>query len=133
MNVASECGYTDANYKALVQLQEDYGERGFTVLAFPSNQFDQQEPGTHQEILDVARGKYNATFPIFSKTNVTGNEMCDVYQHLTRNTSSYPTWNFCKYLVDRRGEVVQFFSEKDDFSAIRTSVEYLLKKQLGEL
>lgn len=133
MNVASECGYTDSNYKALVQLQQDYQGKGFTVLAFPSNQFSQQEPGTNQKIIDFARDSYGANFPIFSKTNVTGNLMCDVYQYLTRNTGSFPSWNFCKYLVDRRGEVVQFFSQKDEFSAIKASVEYLLRKKLDEL
>ena len=133
VNVASECGYTDINYKALVQLHQDYRERGFTVLAFPSNQFGQQEPGTNQQILSFARDRYGAVFPIFAKTNVTSDAMCPVYQYLTETTGSFPSWNFCKYLVDRTGKVLQFFSEKDDFSGIRTSIEYLLRKTSDEL
>ena len=133
VNVASECGYTDSNYKALVQLQQEYREKGFVVLAFPSNQFGNQEPGSNQKIAEFAKVNYGAEFPIFAKTNVTGDQMCDVYQYLTEDTGSFPEWNFCKYLVDHNGEVVQFFTQKKDFSAIRTSIEYLLRKQSDEL
>lgn len=133
MNVASECGYTDPNYKALVQLQRDYQGKGFTVLAFPSNQFGQQEPGTNRQISTFARDTYGANFPIFAKINVTGDLVCDAYQYLTKSTGSVPTWNFCKYLVDQSGEVVQFFSQKKEITEIRTSIEYLLRKHSHEL
>lgn len=133
VNVASECGYTDSNYKALVQLQQDYQGMGFTVLAFPSNQFGEQEPGSNRQISNFSKEIYGANFPIFSKTNVTGNSTCDAYHYLAQNTGSIPTWNFCKYLVDQQGEVVQYFSQKDDFDQIRTSIEYLLRKYSNEL
>jgi glutathione peroxidase len=133
VNVASECGYTDSHYKALVQLQQDYQGQGFTVLAFPSNQFGEQEPGTNQQIIEFAKENYGADFPIFAKTNVTGDQMCAAYQYLTEDTGSFPSWNFCKYLVDQNGEVVQFFSQKDGFGTIRSSIEYLLRKQSDEL
>lgn len=127
VNVASECGFTDLNYKELVQLQKDYQEKGFTVLAFPCNQFGQQEPGTNQQILSFASG-YGANFPIFSRTEVMGKGVCSAYQYLIGKMGSVPSWNFCKYLIDRGGEAVQFFSQMDDFNKIRTAVEYLLNK-----
>ena len=137
VNVASECGYTESNYKSLVQLQQDYGGGGeeFTVLAFPSNQFGGQEPGTNKQIISFARGTYGADFPIFSKTNVTGDRdsMCEAYRYLTDETGSFPSWNFCKYLVDRRGGVAQYFAVADDFSEMRASIEYLLKRPVDEL
>ena len=126
--MASQCGYTDLNYKELVQLQMDYEEKGFTVLAFPCNQFGEQEPGTNQQILSFA-SDYGVTFPIFSKVDVVGESMCEAYKHLTEELGNAPSWNFCKYLVDSNGEVVQFFSAKDDFSGIRTSIDYLLSIQ----
>ena len=132
VNVASECGYTDLNYKELVRLQNDYQHRGFTVLAFPSNQFGQQEPGTNQQIITLATESYAANFPIFGKIDVMGNTTCPVYEYLVGKTGSMPTWNFCKYLVDRRGEVVQYFSQANSFDEIRTSIEYLLGKSYSD-
>ena len=131
--MASDCGYTDANYKHLVQLQRDYQAKGFTVLAFPCNQFGDQEPASNQKIQDFASEVYGTNFPIFGKTNVTGEQTCEVYNYLRGNMGSVPTWNFSKYLVDRAGAVVQFFSVKESFSDIRTSVEYLLGKHSDEL
>ena len=129
VNLASECGYTDHNYKQLTSMQDLYGRRGFTVLAFPCNQFGQQEPGTDSEILFFATKKYDANFPIFSKVDVKGENMCDVYRYLTESTGSFPNWNFNKYLIDRHGEVVQFFTATDTFTDIKQSISYLLSKQ----
>ncbi|POI21678.1 hypothetical protein CIB84_014574, partial [Bambusicola thoracicus] len=67
VNVASECGFTDSHYKALQQLQKDLGPYHFNVLAFPCNQFGQQEPDTNKEIESFARKTYGASFPMFSK------------------------------------------------------------------
>lgn len=131
--MASECGYTDLNYKELVKLQQDYQDKGFTVLAFPSNQFGQQEPGTNQQILSFASNNYDVNFPIFSKVVVVGDSVCEVYGHLSRTLGSVPTWNFCKYLVGRNGEVVQFFKVTDTFDSIRTSLDYLLRERSDEL
>ena len=126
MNVASECGYTDNNYKELVQLQSEYEGKGFTVLGFPSNQFGQQEPGSDKDILDFAKAKYDVNFPLFSKVNVLGDNSCDLYNHLYSQTAVRPSWNFCKYLVDASGNVVQFFSEKETLKSVRASVQHVL-------
>lgn len=128
VNVASECGYTDLNYRELVQLQTDYQDKGLTVLAFPCNQFGQQEPGTSQQVLRLATQTYGANFPIFGKVDVTGDSACAAYKYLAGNMGSVPSWNFCKYLVDQKGKVVQFFPVTSKFDEIRTSIDYLLRK-----
>ena len=129
VNVASECGFTDTNYKELVMLHELYSYRGFTVLAFPSNQFGEQEPSSNEKILSFATDRYGVNFPMFSKIDVDGENQCEVYKFLTRSTGSTPTWNFCKYLVDKQGKVVQFFTQHDHFSSIKQSLGYLLSKR----
>ena len=132
VNVASHCGYTDLNYKELVQMQEELLGEGFTVLAFPCNQFDGQEPGTMAEIFEFAQN-YGLNFPLFSKVDVSGNQISSVYSFLYEVTRTRPGWNFGKYLVDRTGSVRQFFTEKGDFSAVRQAVKYLLNKKHTEL
>ncbi|XP_029474214.1 LOW QUALITY PROTEIN: glutathione peroxidase 7 [Rhinatrema bivittatum] len=72
VNVASECGFTDSHYKSLQQLQRDLGPYHFNVLAFPCNQFGQQEPGSNREIESFARKNFGVSFPMFSKVAVTG-------------------------------------------------------------
>ena len=133
VNVASECGFTDQNYRDLVSLQNDYHSSGFTVLAFPCNQFGSQEPASNEEILEFARTKYNANFPMFAKVDVKGEHIAPVFEYLTGTLLSTPSWNFCKYLVNQNGEVVQFFKETDSFVSIRQSLDYLISRARVEL
>ena len=133
VNVASECGYTDTNYRELVSLQRDYHNSGFNVLAFPCNQFGEQEPASNEEILKFAKDKYDLNFPMFAKVDVKGEQISAIYEHLTSTVLSAPAWNFCKYLVDRNGEVVQFFRERDSFEDIRKCVDYLINRVHTEL
>ena len=128
VNVASECGYTTTNYKELVLLQEDYESKDFTVLAFPCNQFGEQEPGSDAEIAKFATQEFDINFLLFSKVSVYGENTTELYDYLYETTGNKPSWNFCKYLVDQNGEVVQFFTVKDSFSVIRHSIEYLVNK-----
>ncbi len=83
VNVASECGYTDYNYRQLVNLQKDLNNLDFVVLAFPSHQFGQQEPGSNSDIREFAKSKYFVNFPIFSKCNDLLQDS-SVYQYLVR-------------------------------------------------
>ncbi|XP_061169108.1 glutathione peroxidase 7-like [Saccostrea echinata] len=107
VNVASECGYTDGHYRSLVRLQDKLGSSDkFSVLAFPCNQFGKQEPGSYKEILSFAKKNYKVNFPIFSKINVMGEDVPDAWKYLIEN-SEEPTWNFWKYLVDEKGQVVR--------------------------
>ena len=133
MNVASECEYTHSNYQELTKLQAEYQDRGFTVLGFPSNQFDEQEPGSNQEILEFAKSKFDLNFPLFSKVDVLGEGSCELYKYLYSETASQPSWNFCKYLVDQNGDVVQFLAVKEPFDSLRVSLDYLLNKNTKQL
>jgi len=107
VNTASMCGNTP-QYADLQEMYERYQERGFEILAFPANDFGQQEPGTNQEIKGFCYTKYSISFPLFSKISVVGKEKHPLYQYLTEQ-SPFPgrvTWNFQKYLVDRSGNVI---------------------------
>jgi glutathione peroxidase len=107
VNTASFCGNTP-QYSDLQAMYEKYKERGFEILAFPANNFGQQEPGTNQEIKSFCFTKYSLTFPLFSKISVKGPDKHPLYRYLTEE-GSFPgeiEWNFQKYLVDRSGRVV---------------------------
>jgi glutathione peroxidase len=112
VNVASKCGFTP-QYKGLEALYNRYKDQGFFVLGFPSNDFRHQEPGTPEEIQKFCTDKYSVTFPLFEKVDVlkTLPTQAPVYQFLTAKFPQ-PSWNFCKYLIDRKGEVLQFFPSK---------------------
>jgi len=111
VNVASHCGFTK-QYTGLEQLYNDYKDKGFFILAFPSNDFGGQEPGTPQEIITFCSTKYNVTFPMFEKVATKkGESQSPVYQFLTTGFPQ-PSWNFCKYLVDANGKVIKFFPSK---------------------
>jgi glutathione peroxidase len=114
VNVASKCGLTP-QYEALETLHETYGERGFSVIGFPANDFRGQEPGTDEEIAEFCSATYGVQFPMFSKVVVTGEEKHPLYQYLTtlpEPVGGEVTWNFQKYLVDREGNVVKMFSPR---------------------
>jgi glutathione peroxidase len=107
VNTASFCGNTP-QYTDLQAMYEHYKEKGLEILAFPANNFGQQEPGTNQEIKSFCFTKYSLTFPLFSKISVKGPDKHPLYRYLTEE-SPFPgevEWNFQKYLVDRSGKVV---------------------------
>lgn len=113
VNTASFCGNTP-QYADLQSLYEQYKDRGFEILAFPANNFGQQEPGTNQEIKNFCYTKYSLTFPLFSKISVKGSDKHPLYRYLTEQ-SPFPgevEWNFQKYLVDRSGNVVGRFHHR---------------------
>jgi glutathione peroxidase len=114
VNVASKCGLTP-QYTALEALHESYGERGFSVLGFPCNQFMGQEPGTAEEIAEFCSTTYGVTFPMFSKIEVNGDDRDPLYAELeqTADGEGYTgdiRWNFEKFLVAPGGEVVARFA-----------------------
>uniref|UniRef100_A0A8B9UJ01 Glutathione peroxidase n=1 Tax=Anas zonorhyncha TaxID=75864 RepID=A0A8B9UJ01_9AVES len=128
VNVASECGFTDSHYKALQQLQKDLGPYHFNVLAFPCNQFGQQEPDTNKEIESFARKTYGATFPMFSKIAVSGAGAIPAFKYLIDSTGEEPTWNFWKYLVGPNGKVVKAWDSTVSVEEIRPYVTELVRK-----
>jgi len=115
VNVASKCGFTP-QYEELQKLHELYGNK-VAVLGFPANNFGQQEPGSNEEIALFCSANYGVTFQMFEKISVKGEDMAPLYQWLTEEkyngwNNEAPSWNFCKYLVNEKGELVAFFPSK---------------------
>jgi glutathione peroxidase len=113
VNVASKCGLTP-QYEGLERLQKTYGDRGFSVLGFPCNQFMGQEPGTAKEIEEFCSATYGVTFPLFEKIDVNGEERHPIYTELTTHADAEGnagdiTWNFEKFLLAPDGTVVERF------------------------
>ena len=112
VNVASKCGLTP-QYEGLEQLQQTYGDQGFTVLGFPCNQFLGQEPGTSEEIATFCSTTYGVTFPMFEKIDVNGDDQHPLYAELTQvedadGAAGDVQWNFEKFLVAPDGSVTRF-------------------------
>jgi glutathione peroxidase len=133
VNVASKCGLTP-QYEGLEKLYENYSDKGFEVLGFPSNDFMGQEPGTEEEIKDFCSSNYNVKFPLFSKIGINGENRHPLYQSLidaksdtdinngggmeerlrdfghTRENETDVLWNFEKFLIGKNGEVAARFA-----------------------
>ena len=110
VNVASKCGFTN-QYKGLEKLYKTYKEQNFAILAFPSNQFNEQEPGSEKEIQEFCEINYGVTFPLFAKTIVNGENTHPLYKYLKREAKGFLgtesiKWNFTKFLVDKEGKVI---------------------------
>jgi len=113
VNVASRCGFTP-QYKDLEALYTRYADSGLVVLGFPANNFGSQEPGTEAEIKAFCTTTYGVTFPMFSKLSVKGDDQHPLYRWLTSEDTDpifagSVKWNFTKYLVDRKGNVIGKF------------------------
>ena len=112
VNVASRCGLTP-QYTGLEQLQQTYGERGFSVVGFPCNQFGAQEPGTAEEIETFCSTTYGVSFPMMEKIDVNGDGRHPIYTELTQVADGEGhtgdiRWNFEKFLVTPDGAVSRF-------------------------
>lgn len=112
VNVASKCGLTP-QYEQLEELQRLYGDRGFSVVGFPCNQFFGQEPGSVEQILEFCSTTYGVTFPITDKVKVNGKNASELYKSLKETPDAggkagRVEWNFEKFLVLPDGEVVRF-------------------------
>jgi glutathione peroxidase len=110
VNVASKCGLTP-QYEGLERLQKTYGDRGFSVIGFPCNQFMGQEPGTSEEIAQFCSATYGVTFPLMEKIDVNGDDRSPIYAELTEKEDAEGnagdiTWNFEKFLVSPAGSIV---------------------------
>lgn len=132
VNTASFCGNTP-QYSDLEKMYETYKDKGFEILAFPANNFGQQEPGSNAEIKGFCLTKYSVGFPLFSKISVKGEDKHPLYRYLTEQ-SPFPgevEWNFQKYLVDRAGNVVARYHHRTKPVAdeVVKDVERFLAKQ----
>jgi glutathione peroxidase len=107
VNTASKCGYT-YQYEDLEKLHEQYGDK-VAVLGFPANNFLWQEPGSNNEIAEFCQRNYGVSFLMFEKVSVKGRDKHPLYKWLEAKSGETPSWNFCKYLIDRQGNVIGFY------------------------
>ena len=131
VNTASQCGYTP-QYKGLEALYQQYKAKGFEVLAFPSNDFGGQEPGTNEEIKKFCELKYKTTFPLFDKVAVKGDAPHPLYKQLQADKNGGEVkWNFHKFLVSPQGTVVAAFSSKvePESKELKDKLESVLPKK----
>jgi len=118
VNLASECGLTQANYSQLQALYEKYGEsHGLRILGFPCNQFAGQEPRTEAEIKEFIK-KYNVQFDMFSKIDVNGKNTHPLWSYLKKKQGGTLVdmikWNFTKFLIDKNGQPVERYGPKTE-------------------
>ncbi len=112
VNVASYCGYTK-QYTGLQEIYEKYNPQGFEILAFPCNDFGDQEPGTNDEIRTFCETKYKTTFPMFDKVSILGDGKSELYSKMiSYEPSGDVSWNFEKFVIDKNGNVVGRFKSK---------------------
>lgn len=119
VNTASFCGFT-RQYEGLEALYAKYADKGLVVLGFPSNDFGKQEPGSSKEIADFCYNTYGVKFPMFAKSSVQGDDANPLYVALIKATGTTPKWNFYKYLIDRKGNIV------DSYKSITTPESQIL-------
>ena len=130
VNTASQCGFT-SQYADLELLYQQFKDRGFEVFGFPCNQFGGQEPGTEDEIKQFCEVRFGVTFPLFAKVDVNGSEAHPLFRHLKESArgllgSRDIKWNFTKFLVDARGQVVERYAPSTAPRSIAKDIERLL-------
>ncbi|WP_417609116.1 glutathione peroxidase [Parasphingorhabdus sp.] len=129
VNTASKCGFTP-QYEGLEKLHKEYGDKGLEILAFPCNQFGNQEPGDADEIRNFCSLNYDVSFPLMAKIEVNGNGADPLWKYLKSEKSgllgSRIKWNFTKFLVDRDGNVVSRFGPAVKPEQLKAEIEALL-------
>ena len=130
VNTASKCGFTP-QYEGLEALYRECKDKGFTVLAFPCNQFGAQEPGNAEEIASFCSLTYDVTFPVLAKIDVNGPSAHPLYAYLKHEQKGLLgteaiKWNFTKFLIGRDGEVVDRFAPTTKPEDLKLAVEALL-------
>ncbi len=113
LNTASACGYTP-QYADWQKFHQEYGDK-VVVIGFPANNFGGQEPGSNSEIATFCQKNYGVTFQMFEKISVKGDDQHPLYQWLSKKdlngwNDKSPTWNFCKYVINEKGELSNFFA-----------------------
>jgi len=129
VNTASKCGFTP-QYEGLEKLYQKYGDKGLEILAFPCNQFGNQEPGNLDEIRNFCSLNYDVSFPLMGKVEVNGADADPLWKYLKSEKSgllgSRIKWNFTKFLVDREGNVVGRFGPAVKPEQLKSEIEALL-------
>lgn len=127
VNTASKCGFTP-QYDGLQKLQDQYADKGFSVLAFPCDQFGKQEPGSDEEIMSFCTTKFNVNFPVFSKIEVNGDNAAPIYQVMKSSAkgifgSEGIKWNFTKFLVNAEGKIIKRYAPTTKPEVIAKDIE----------
>jgi glutathione peroxidase len=129
VNTASKCGLTP-QFEGLQQLHEQYGERGFTVLGFPCDQFAHQEPGDEAEIAEFCQSNYGVSFQMFSKIDVNGDNAHPLFKWLREQKSGVMgnkiKWNFSKFLIGREGDVLDRYAPTTEPKKLTEDIEKAL-------
>jgi glutathione peroxidase len=130
VNTASKCGFTP-QYEGLEKLHATHKDAGFSVLAFPCNQFGSQEPGSTEEIVEFCEMRFQTSFPLFEKIDVNGTNSHPLYKHLKSKVKGLLgteriKWNFTKFLINRDGEVVGRFGSQKKPADIESEIMALL-------
>ncbi|RCR65905.1 glutathione peroxidase [Larkinella punicea] len=115
LNTASKCGFTP-QFEKWEAFYKEHGDK-VVVLGFPSNNFKSQDPGSNSEIAEFCKKNYGVSFPMFEKTEVLGENQAPLYKWLSDKSMNgwndkVPTWNFCKYVINEKGELTHFFASK---------------------
>jgi len=131
VNVASKCGYT-TQYEGLEKIYEANKDKGFEILAFPCNDFGEQEPGSNDEIRTFCETKYSVTFPLFDKVQVLGENKNPLYERLINNSEPAGDigWNFEKFLIDKEGDIAGRYKSKvkHESEELTAAIDQELKK-----
>ena len=130
VNVASKCGFTP-QYAGLEALHKRFRDRGFAVLGFPCDQFGHQEPGDEREIASFCKLTYDVSFPMFAKIAVNGADAHPLYKALKKGApgllgTEAIKWNFTKFLLDRKHDVVRRYAPTDKPESLALDVEAVL-------
>jgi glutathione peroxidase len=127
VNTASKCGFTP-QYAELEDLYKKYSGKGLKILGFPCNQFGNQEPGNSKNIASFCQTNYGVDFPMFEKIDVNGQNAHPLYKYLTKEApgvlgTQSIKWNFTKFLVDRKGNILQRYAPSTNPKEITSDIQ----------
>jgi glutathione peroxidase len=129
VNTASKCGFAP-QFEGLQELYAEYGSKGFTVLGFPCDQFADQEFADMKETMDFCQINYGVKFPMFAKIDVRGENADPLFVHLKDEKKGFAggevKWNFTKFLINRKGEVVERYAPLTKPKKLRKDIQALL-------
>jgi glutathione peroxidase len=126
VNTASKCGHTP-QFTILEKLYQQYGPNNFKIIGFPCNQFMHQDPGTNEEINAFCQKNYGVTFEMAQKVKVKGKEAIPLFKYLVEKATQKPIrWNFTKFLIDKKGNVVRRLEPKESPFLLETDLKKLL-------
>lgn len=126
VNTASKCGFA-TQFEGLQKLYETYKDKGFTILGFPCDQFQNQEYDSIEETMEFCQVNYGVSFPMFAKIDVNGEDADPLYQFLKNQKAGFLNenikWNFTKFLVDAKGNVVERYAPTTEPKTIEKDIQ----------